>query len=156
MNRRYNCDKVLSMPEESINIFISNIYTFAIFLGVFILIFLVLFIISRFLNNKITKFYQHDNRVNLTNTKDIRKLRNYSEHIKIPKLFQLKKDFNILKTLFVIGIIFIFSLFFLILIILSFHFTESFKIDGGLYIIILILFLTIVFTIYIVKSRFIR
>jgi|GEM_PF-1218528 len=144
------------MPEESINIFISNIYTFAIFLGVFILIFLVLFIISRFLNNKITKFYQHDNRVNLTNTKDIRKLRNYSEHIKIPKLFQLKKDFNILKTLFVIGIIFIFSLFFLILIILSFHFTESFKIDGGLYIIILILFLTIVFTIYIVKSRFIR
>ncbi len=61
------------MPEESINIFISNIYTVAIFLGVFILIFLVLFIISRFLNSKIIKSHQYDSRINPANAKIIGK-----------------------------------------------------------------------------------
>jgi hypothetical protein len=129
------------MPEESINIFISNIYTAAIFTGVFIILFMLLFFLSRIFVLRSKKHEKHfkpagDSRLGLTSS-----------------LLSLNKDINLLKNLFVAGLIFVLSIFFIILILLSYYLANNFKIDSSLYMIIVIIFLILAIAVYVVKSR---
>ena len=129
------------MPEESINIFISNIYAIAVFTGVFIILFLLLFILSRVFVLRSKKHEKHfkpagDSRLGLTSS-----------------LLSLNKDINILKNLFIAGLIFVLSIFFIILILLTFYLANNFKMDSSLYMIIAIVYLIIAIADYVVKSR---
>ena len=129
------------MPEESINIFISNIYTAAIFTGVFIILFMLLFFLSRIFVLRSKKHEKHfkpagDSRLGLTSS-----------------LLSLNKDINLLKNLFVAGLIFVLSVFFIMLILLSYYLANNFKIDSSLYMIIVIIFLILAIAVYVVKSR---
>jgi len=129
------------MPEESINIFISNIYTAAIFTGVFIILFMLLFFLSRIFVLRSKKHEKHfkpagDSRLGLNSS-----------------LLSLNKDINLLKNLFVAGLIFVLSIFFIILILLSYYLANNFKIDSSLYMIIVIIFLILAIAVYVVKSR---
>lgn len=129
------------MPEESINIFISNIYTAAIFTGVFIILFMLLFILSRIFVLRSKKHEKHfkpagDSMPGLNSS-----------------LLSLNKDINLLKNLFVAGLIFVLSVFFIILILLSYYLANNFKIDSSLYMIIVIIFLILATAVYVVKSR---
>jgi len=126
------------MPEESINIFISNIYAIAIFTGVFIILFLFLFILSR---------------VFILRSKKNTKPTGDSAPGPASSLLTLNKDINILKNLFVAGLIFVLSIFFIILILLTFYLANNFKMDSSLYMIIAIVFLIIAIAVYVVKSR---
>ena len=137
------------MPEESINIFISNIYSIAVFMAVVFFIFIVLFLISRFFiynrkkNELFHKLEQADHQMpkSLTAGK-------YSG-------FHLNKDIYLAKNLFVFGIVFILVIFFILLLLLALNFTANFQIGGGLFLIIGIVFLIIVTVVYFVKSKFI-
>jgi hypothetical protein len=129
------------MPEESINIFITNIYAIAVFTGGFIVLFLFLFILSRIF---------------------ILRSKKHSKHTKsagdpspgpASSLLILNKDINILKNLLFAGLIFVMSIFFIILILLTFYLANNFKMDSSLYMIIAIVFLIIAIAVYVVKSR---
>jgi hypothetical protein len=85
------------MPEESINIFISNIYAIAVFTGVFAALFLFLFILSRIFILKSKKRAKH---LNL-------KVADDGASCQTSSLLTLNKDINILKNLFVAGLIFV-------------------------------------------------
>jgi hypothetical protein len=65
----------------------------------------------------------------------------------------LNKDINILKNLLFAGLIFVLSIFFIILILLTFYLANNFKMDSSLYMIIAIVFLIIAVAVYVVKSR---
>jgi len=132
------------MPEESINIFISNIYTVAIFTGVFNLIFIVLFLVSRSLHSASA-------RLKTEISGDAAKTDSTGREAL--SLFITRKDIFLPKTLFALGLIFIYTLFFLLIIIFSIHFTTSVKIDGGIYIIFLLVFLIILCSVYAVRSK---
>ncbi len=138
------------MPEESINIFISNIYAIAIFTGFFVAIFLVLFFISRILIQK-TKRIE-------TGSKDLssHEGQNQQQSGKSGSVIIIRKDIYILKNLFISGILFIFVIFFIILMLLSYLFATDFRMEGSLYIIFALIFLIIAITIYIVKSKIIE
>jgi amino acid transporter len=129
------------MPEESINIFISNIYAIAVFTGVFIILFIFLFILSRILILRSKKHTKH--------------LKSAGDPAPGPtsSLLTLNKDINILKNLFIAGLIFVLSIFFIILILLSFYVANNFKMDSSLYMIIAIVFLILAIAVYVVKSR---
>jgi hypothetical protein len=129
------------MPEESINIFISNIYTIAVFTGVFILLFLFLFILSRIFILRSKKSVKHT------------KSTVYPAPGPAHSLLTLNKDINVLKNLFIAGLIFVLSVFFIILILLTFYLAYNFKMDSSLYMIIAIVFLIIAIAVYVVKSR---
>jgi amino acid transporter len=129
------------MPEESINIFISNIYAIAVFTGVFIILFIFLFILSRIFILRSKKHTKH-----LKSAGD-------SAPGPTPSLLTLNKDINILKNLFIAGLIFVLSIFFIILILLSFYVANNFKMDSSLYMIIAIVFLILAIAVYVVKSR---
>ncbi len=131
------------MPEESINIFISNIYSIAIFSVVILIIFLTLFLIS--------KIFIRRGKKNRTDS-------NYSDaKPRIPgQVFSLNKDTDILKTLLVTGILFVLMVLLVLLIMLSMYFVTNFKMDSALYMIFAIVFLILVLTVYIVKSKIIR
>ena len=137
------------MPEESINIFISNIYSIAIFMAVAFFIFIVLFLISRFFiynrkkNELFHKLEQADHQTPKSSTAG-----KYSG-------FHLNKDIYLAKNLFVFGIVFILVIFFILLFLLALNFTVNFQIGGGLFLIIGIVFLIIVTVVYFVKSKFI-
>jgi amino acid transporter len=137
------------MPEESINIFISNIYSIAIFMAVAFFIFIVLFLISRFFiynrkkNELFHKLEQADHQTPKSSTAG-----KYSG-------FHLNKDIYLAKNLFVFGIAFILVIFFILLLLLALNFTANFQIDSGLFLIIGIVFLIIVTVVYFVKSKFI-
>ena len=127
------------MPEESINIFISNIYTIAIFTGVFTILFMFLFILARIFitrSKKHTKYLKPVNDPGLSSS-----------------LLTMNKDINILKNLFVAGLIFVLSIFYIILILLTFYLANNFKMDSSLYMIIAIVFFIIIIAVYVVKSR---
>jgi len=129
------------MPEESINIFISNIYAIVVFLGVFIILFIFLFILSRIFVLRSKK-----------RTKRL-KPADDSEPGQTSSLLTLNKDINILKNLFTAGLIFVLSIFFIILILLTFYLANNFKMDSSLYMIIAIVFLILAIAVYVVKSR---
>jgi NADH:ubiquinone oxidoreductase subunit 3 (subunit A) len=149
------------MTEESINIFISNIYSIAIFAGVFLFVFVFLFLLSRFLIYKSKKKEQ----TGITDGNLIylrKKLKSSiieSEPVKSKSfacsLYDLKKDSNILKNLFVIGLLFISTIFFILLIILSLYFATNFQQGGSFYLILSIVFLILVITVYAVRSKII-
>ena len=129
------------MPEESINIFISNIYTVTIFTGVFIILFGFLFILSRIFILRSKKHEKH-----------LRPISDSGSGLSSSSL-SLNKDINLLKNLFVAGLIFVLSVFFIILVLLSFYLANNFKIDSSLYMIIVIIFLVLAVAVYVVKSR---
>jgi len=137
------------MPEESINIFINNIYSIAIFIAVALFIFIILFLMSRFFiyNRKDKELFhkfeqaEHQTQKSLTSGK-------YSG-------FHLNKDIYLAKNLFVFGIVFILVIFFILLLLLALNFTEKFQMDGGLFLIVVIVFLIIGTVVYFVKSKFI-
>ncbi|HEX7560837.1 MAG TPA: hypothetical protein VF347_01475 [Candidatus Humimicrobiaceae bacterium] len=129
------------MPEESINIFISNIYAIAVFTGVFIILFLFLFILSRVFVLRSKKNAKHTMPAG------------DSASGPASSLLTLNKDINILKNLFIAGLIFVLSIFFIILILLTFYLANNFKMDSSLYMIIAIVFLIIAIAVYVVKSR---
>jgi len=130
------------MPEESINIFISNIYAIAVFTGVFIILFIFLFILSRIFVLRSKKRSKHLNPAG-----------DSASGPAASSLLTLNKDINLLKNLFVAGLIFILSVFFIILVLLSFYLANNFKIDSSLYMIIVIIFLVLAVAVYVVKSR---
>jgi hypothetical protein len=124
------------MPEESINIFISNIYAIAVFTGVFIILFMFLFILSRIFVLRSKKHSKH-----------LKSADAPAPGLAASSLLTLNKDINLLKNLFVAGLIFI------ILILLTFYLANNFKMDSSLYTIILIVFLILAIAVYVVKSR---
>jgi len=150
------------MSEESINIFVSNIYSIAAFAAVFLFVFIFLFLLSRFL------IYKSKKKIYITTDTDNLKLpggklkvvefKGESEKSKSSgfSLYDLKKDVNILKALFVIGLIFIFTIFFIFLVMLSLYFATNIKGGGSLYLILTIVFLILVVTVYTVKSKIIN
>ena len=137
------------MPEESINIFISNIYSIAIFMAVAFFIFIVLFLASRFFiynrkkNELFHKLEQADRQAPKSSTAG-----KYSG-------FHLNKDIYLAKNLFVFGIVFILVIFFILLLLLTLNFTANFQLGSGLFLIIGIVFLIIFTVVYFVKSKFI-
>ena len=137
------------MPEESINIFISNIYSIAIFVAVAFFIFIVLFLASRFFiynrkkNELFHKLEQADRQAPKSSTAG-----KYSG-------FHLNKDIYLAKNLFVFGIVFILVIFFILLLLLTLNFTANFQLGSGLFLIIGIVFLIIFTVVYFVKSKFI-
>ncbi len=137
------------MPEESINIFISNIYSITIFVVIVLFIFIVLFLMSRFFiyNRKSTELYYKSEQAEHQVPKSLN-IEKYSG-------FHLNKDIYLTKNLFVFGIVFIFVIFFILLLLLALNFTVRSQIDGGLFLIIGIIFSIIFTVVYFVKSRFI-
>ncbi|MCL5071183.1 MAG: hypothetical protein M1308_09845 [Actinobacteria bacterium] len=129
------------MPASAHNKIISNIYATAIFTGVFIIIFLVLFLLSRTFIRKAKKTAKRS-------SEEI-SLQNYSS-------YSLKKDTGLLKTLLVTGLIFVLTVFFIFLILLSMYFADNFIMGGSLYLIFIIIFLILVITVYVIKSGIIN
>ena len=142
------------MPEESINIFISNIYAIAIFTGFFAAIFLVLFMVSRILINRSKKFEADWKEDNLQ-VKEMRQQERQQDS-QTGSMMIVRKDIFIKKNLFISGLLFICAIFFIILILLSYLFATNFRMEGSFYIILSIIFLIIVMTVYIVKSKIIE
>ena len=137
------------MPEESINIFISNIYSIAIFMAVVFFIFIVLFLISRvFIYNRKKNELFHKLEQTVQQTSKSLTVEKYSG-------FHLNKDIYLAKNLFVLGIVFILVIFFILLLLLTLNFTANFQIGSGLFLIIGIVFLIILTVVYFVKSKFI-
>ena len=137
------------MPEESINIFISNIYSIAIFIAIVLFIFIILFLISRFFiyNRKKKELFHNLEQPGHQAPKSLT-VEKYSG-------FHLNKDIYLAKNLFVFGITFILVIFFILLLLLALNFTVKFQMGGGLFLIIGIVFLIIFTVVYFVKSKFI-
>lgn len=137
------------MPEESINIFISNIYSITIFIAIVLTIFIVLFLMSRF-------FIYNRKKKELPYRPD-QSDRQISKSPTVGKYsgFYLNKDIYLAKNLFVFGIIFILVIFFVLLLLLALNFTVKFQIGGGLFLIIWLISLIIFTAVYFVKSKFI-
>lgn len=137
------------MPEESINIFISNIYSIVIFIAIVFFIFIILFLLSRF-------FIYNRNNKELFHKSD-------QESYQAPKSltvgkysgFHLNKDIYLAKNLFNFGIVFILVIFFILLLLLALDFAVKFQMGGSVFLIIGIIFLMIFTVIYFVKSKFI-
>ena len=137
------------MPEESINIFISNIYSIAIFMAVVFFIFIVLFLISRvFIYNRKKNELFHKLEQTVQQTPKSLTVEKYSG-------FHLNKDIYLAKNLFVLGIVFILVIFFILLLLLALDFTAKFQLSGSLFLTIGIIFLIIFTVVYFVKSKFI-
>ncbi|MBM3700127.1 MAG: hypothetical protein FJW68_04310 [Actinobacteria bacterium] len=128
------------MPEESINIFISNIYSTAAFTAVFALLFLFVFALSKVLMRK-------------TGEK-IKNKEGQPSH-KVFNHYEINKDTGYLKTVFVAGSVFILAVLFIFLIILTVYFANNFIIGGSLYLIFITVFLILAITVYLIKSRII-
>lgn len=137
------------MPEESINIFISNIYSIAIFIAIVLFVFIILFLISRFFiyTRKKKELFHKLEQADHQTPKSLT-VEKYSG-------FHLNKDIYLAKNLFVFGIVFILVIFFILLLLLALNFTANFQIGGGLFLIIGIVFLIIFTVVYFVKSKFI-
>jgi len=125
------------MPEESINIFINNIYSTAIFTGVFVIMLLFILAISRILIRKT------NGGVKDTETGASRGTFNS---------FEINKDTGHSKTLFVTGAVFILAILFIFLILLTVYFANTFIIDSSLYLIFITVSLILAITVYIIKS----
>jgi hypothetical protein len=128
------------MPEESINIFISNIYSTAIFTAVFALLFLFMFAVSRILMKKTGE------KIKILKTNPSRRVFNP---------YEINKDTGYLKTVFVAGTVFIMAVLFIFLIILTVYFANNFIIGSSLYLIFITVFLILAITVYLIKSRII-
>ena len=127
------------MPEESINIFISNLYAVAIFTGLFVVFFLILFLISRiFITRSIPQ-----------------KSKKPSDTGSI-KSFVLHTDTSLTKTLFIAGIIFVNIIFLILLMMLSLYFVTNFQVDKSLYMVFFIVFLILLTTVYVIRSKIIK
>jgi len=136
------------MPEESINIFISNIYSIVIFIAVAFFIFIILFLLSRF-------FIYNRKKKELSHKLDQASFQE-PQSINAGKYsgFHLNKDIYLAKNLFNFGIVFILVIFFVLLLLLALDFAVKFQMGGGLFLIIGIVFLIIITAVYFVKSRF--
>jgi len=137
------------MPEESINLYISNISSLVLFIAVVVFIFLVLFLISKVIifrsrkkNSKAFKFYRIEGEGKKSN--------------KISGLLFLKKDIYIKKNIFIVGLVFIFSIFFVLLIALILSFATQIQLGTNLFAVLGLLFLLLVISIYIIKSKIIN
>lgn len=128
------------MPEESLNLYISNIYAIVIFTIVVIFIFIMLFLISRFF------IYSIHNKTFSENGYKVRKA----------ELYKVKKDINLSKNIFIFGIVFIFIIFFILLILLTLNFASNFKVGDSLYLLLGIIFLLIAISVYLVKSEVLK
>jgi len=127
------------MPEESINIFISNIYTIAIFTGIFLLIVLVLFLLSRFFKKK-----------------SIGKKSKKSIATGDTRSFILHRDPSLSATLFVAGLIFVSIVFLILLIVLSVYFVTTFQVGRIVYMVFLIVFLILLTAVYVIRSKILK
>ena len=128
------------MPEESINIFISNIYSTAIFAAVFIVLLLFMFAVSKILTRKTGA--------------NIRNIENPASR-RVFNPYEINKDTGYLKTVFVAGTVFIMAVLFIFLIILTVYFANNFIIGSSLYLIFITVFLILAITVYLIKSRII-
>jgi hypothetical protein len=128
------------MPEESINIFISNIYSTAIFTAVFALLFLFMLAVSKILKAKTG--------AKIKNIEDPAQRGFFNP-------YEINKDTGYLKTVFVAGTVFIMAVLFIFLIILTVYFANNFIIDSSLYLIFITVFLILAITVYLIKSRII-
>jgi len=137
------------MPEESINIFISNIYSIAIFVAIILFIFIILFLMSRFF------IYTRKKKELFHKLEQADRLVPKSLTVEKYSGFQLNKDIYLAKNLFAFGIVFILIIFFILLLLLTLNFTANFQMGGGLFLIIGIVFLIIFTVVYFVKSKFI-
>ena len=137
------------MPEESINIFIRNIYSITIFMAIVFFIFIVLFLISRFfIYNRNNRQLFHELKQAGQQSQKILTAGKYSG-------FHLNKDIYLVKNLFVFGIVFNMVIFFILLLLLTLSFTVKFQIGGDLFLTIGIVFLIIIAVFYFIKSKFI-
>ena len=127
------------MPEESINIFISNIYAIVIFAGIFLAIFFILFLLSRLFKRK-------------SRSKKSSKAAGTADGIS----FIQRKDTGLSATLFVAGLLFVSVVFLFLLIILSVYFVTSFQVDRSLYLVFLIVFFILLATIYVIRSKILK
>jgi hypothetical protein len=125
------------MPEESLNLYISNIYAIVIFTIVVIFIFIMLFLLSRFF------IYSINNKTFSEKGYQVRKA----------ELYKVKKDINLSKNIFIFGIVFIFITFFILLILLTLNFASNFKLGDSLYLLVGIIFLLIALSVYLAKSE---
>jgi hypothetical protein len=137
------------MPEESINLYISNISSLILFIAVAVFIFLVLFLIS-----KIIIF--RNRKKNIEDFKFYRIEGEGKESNKISGLLFLKKDIYIKKNIFIFGLVFISSIFFVLLITLVLSFATQIQLGMSLFVIVGLLFLLLVISIYIIKSKMIN
>lgn len=137
------------MPEESINLYISNISSLILFIAVAVFIFLVLFLIS-----KIIIF--RNRKKNIEDFKFYRIEGEGKESNKISGLLFLKKDIYIKKNIFIFGLVFISSIFFVLLITLVLSFATQIQLGMSLFVIVGLLFLLLVISIYIIKSKIIN
>lgn len=128
------------MPEESLNLYISNIYAIVIFTIVVIFIFIMLFLLSRFF------IYSINNKTFSENGYQVRKA----------ELYKVTKDINLSKNIFIFGIVFIFITFFILLILLTLNFASNFKLGNSLYLLLGIIFLLIAISVYLVKSEVLK
>jgi len=137
------------MPEESINLYISNISSLILFIVVAVFIFLVLFLISRVIifrsrkkNGEAFKFYRIEDEGKKPNN--------------ISGLLFLKKDIYIKKNIFILGLVFIFSIFFVLLIALILSFATQIQLGTNLFTVLGLLFLLLAISLYIIKSKIIN
>ncbi|MGM0365654.1 MAG: hypothetical protein ACQEP5_03860 [Actinomycetota bacterium] len=111
------------MLEETIGAYIDNIFKFIIFIGVSLLVFLALFLIAK-------------------------KSRKSGRGIRF-----FKKDPLLLKNLFALGLIFVMLLLFVLLVSNIIVLIVEFQLGAPLYILIGFLFILLLISAYIVKSR---
>jgi hypothetical protein len=128
------------MPEESINIFISNIYSTAIFTAVFAVLFLFMFAVSKILMRKTGQ------KIKITANPGPQRVFNP---------YEINKDTGYSRTVFIAGTVFIMAVLFIFLIILTVYFANNFAIDSSLYLIFITVFLILAITVYLIKSRII-
>ena len=133
------------MPGEEINIFVSNIYTIAIFIAFFAAIFLGIFFVSR--------IFIYRSRKSGQGSIQEKQIISSSDKQTAGLMMVVRKDNYIKKNLFVTGLLLIFAILFILLILLSFLFATQFRMDGSFYMIFAIIFLIIAITIYAMKSK---
>ena len=150
------------MPEESINIFINNIYSIAIFAAMFLFIFIFIFLLSRFLIYKSKKkMHRAPDSGSLKYSKEESDKVKLKEEVKKLEscgfnLSYLRKDFNILKDIFLIGLIFVLTIFLILLIILSLYFVVNIQEGRSLFVILTVIFFILTVTVYAIRSKVIN
>lgn len=153
------------MPEESIATYNNNIITFVIIIAVILFIFLVLFMVSRFLVYKDKYRYFKTiggNRVGINKNDENTILkdsgvesRNYKKdyNSKDSYFVEFKKDPYLQKNVLTFSLVFVFNIFFIFVTTLALDFTQHYKLGGDLFLILLLLFFLIVSCVYLVKSK---
>jgi len=127
------------MPVKTIASYISNLSSLGIMILVALFLFLLIFIISKLLI-----------RANLN--AEQREEKKYNKNISNREII-LNKDPNIFENLAALGIFFLMSIIFILLVLFFLVFNSLISIKISLYFIIFVLFIIISASVYIVKSK---